>query len=455
MKRWLVGVVLLAGIGRAQEPEAVGAAAKAAAERPPWLEKAQKSFAEAVAAHDAGDAEKAHRKYSETLRTLATKTDDGDLLAVREDIAGLLDTLREETLPPPVEETATPPALDVSADDLLRLPPDVSSATAAGRYDIPVRPDDPLVRKFVSAYTGPLRARFQAALDRMALYRPMILAELSRQGLPKELLYLPLVESEYFNGAVSPAGAVGLWQFMPTTGRYAGLKINYWIDERRDPPKATRAALKVLKELHAWFDDWHLALAAYNRGLYGVQRDLEFTRSPDFASLSQRQGLPKETELYVPKMMACVLIVENAQAYGFRVKPDASAESLADEVVLHKPLDLKIAAQCAGVTESVIRELNPTLRLWCTPKNDTAFRLRIPDGKKADFEAALAKVKDWTPSSGAVKYTVKRGDVLGRIAQRYRTTSAAIQRDNRIANARRLRPGQTLVIRPGRGFHGE
>jgi membrane-bound lytic murein transglycosylase D len=107
------------------------------------------------------------------------------------------------------------------------------------------------------------------------------------------------------------------------------------------------------------------------------------------------------------------------------------------------------------VTESVIRELNPSLRLWVTPANEPNFNLRIPTGTKERFLAELAKVKEWTPSPGFVRYTVQKGDILGRIAARYRTTASAIQRENKLPNSNRLRPGQTLIIRPGRGFKGE
>jgi membrane-bound lytic murein transglycosylase D len=324
----------------------------------------------------------------------------------------------------------------------------------AHSYQFTLPPDDPLVQKYVALYKGPLKDRTQAALDRMALHQEMILKALRAEGLPEELLYLPIVESEYQPFAVSRAGAVGMWQFMPTTARYAGLKVNYWIDERRDPVKSTKAALKVLKSLFEWFDDWSLALAAYNRGMYGIQRDLEFTRSADFNALSKRQGIPKETEHYVPKMMAISLIAQDFKAHGLRA-PDPRRRPAPDDVVLEKPLDLKVAAAAAKTTEDVIRELNPSVRLWCTPQNESQFVFRVPAGTKERFLEALAQIKDWTPSPGVVKYKVQRGDVLGRIAQKYRTTASAIQRDNKITNPNRVRPGQVLVIRPGRGFKGD
>ncbi|HMX42302.1 MAG TPA: transglycosylase SLT domain-containing protein [Elusimicrobiota bacterium] len=421
------------------------------AEKPAWLERAENLFQEGLAAEAAGDVRTARRRYSRTLKTLADQADDATVLDLRSDIATFLNMADVGPLPRPGD---CPPATEVKpvTQEELNAAPIVEPVVSSTKsYAIHLDPEDPLVKKFIGLYTGPLRSRFQEALNRMARHRGMILAEIEKAGLPRELLYLPIVESEYQTFAVSRAGAVGMWQFMTSTAKYAGLKINYWVDERRDPSKATRAALQTLKSLHDWFDDWHLALAAYNRGMYGIQRDLEFTRSTDFALLSKRQGLPMETEQYVPKLMAAVLVGENAKAYGFETSATA-ASAPPDEVVLEKPLDLKIAAACAKTTEEVLRELNPSIRLWCTPRNESRFSFNVPAGTRARFLEELNKVKDWTPSPGYLKYTVRKGDVLGRIAQRYRTTAAAIQRENKIQNAHRLRPGQVILIRPGRGF---
>jgi membrane-bound lytic murein transglycosylase D len=416
--------------------------------RPDWAMKADALLAESAAAKALGDPRAARRATARAFKIFIEKADDAVLEAAGERLA-------------PLWGTASPPAAGGEVDGALPtttiVPTLLGGPTDAGgahSYQFTLPLDDPLVLKYVALYKGPLKERTQAALDRMALHQEMILKAIRAEGLPEELLFLPIVESEYQPFAVSRAGAVGMWQFMPTTARYAGLKVNYWIDERRDPVKSTKAALKVLKSLFEWFDDWSLALAAYNRGMYGIQRDLEFTRSADFNALSKRQGIPKETEHYVPKMMAISLIAQDFKAHGLR-PPDPRRRSPPDEVVLEKPLDLKVAAAAAKTTEDVIRELNPSVRLWCTPQNETQFLFRVPTGTKDRFLEALAQVKDWTPSPGMVKYKVQKGDVLGRVAQRYRTTAAAIQRDNKLTNPHRVRPGQVLVIRPGRGFKGD
>ncbi|MBK8870908.1 MAG: transglycosylase SLT domain-containing protein [Elusimicrobia bacterium] len=423
---------------------------------PPWLIKSEKYFERGLAAESSGDLRSARRHYARALKVYLDGADDAAVVDMKTTIATVLNVAESQGLSESDLQEKEIGGLEsmtgaqIKSVDAERVHPVGSTRT----YVIHIDAQDPLVKKYVALYAGPLRERTQAAFDRMGKYMDMVSRTILEERMPRELIYLPVVESEYHLFAVSKAGAVGLWQFMPSTAKYAGLKVNYWVDERRDPDKSTRAAMKTLKSLYDWFDDWHLALAAYNRGMYGIQRDLEFTRSTDFTLLSKRQGIPLETEQYVPKLMALVLIGDNAAEYGFR-PPRVSSVAPPDTVVLNRPLDLKVAAACAGVSESVIRELNPSVRLWVTPSNEASFAFKVPAGSKDRFLAALAQVKDWNPSPGHVRYTVQKGDILGRIAARFRTTPAAIQRENKLASAHRLRPGQVLVIRPGRGFKGE
>lgn len=418
--------------------------------RPKWLVQAEQRYDEGVKALEANDPDLAGKKFKAALKILSQKPGVAEAAGLKDEIGALFAKLEENFL----EEKTPPgaPGMQVSEQELEQAPPAVTPDVPAKALTIPVDPEHPLVKKYIAIYTGSRRREMESALERLSVYRDMFSKQLQDAGLPRELIYLPVVESECKNTATSRAGAVGLWQIMSATGRRYGLKINYWIDERRDPEKATRAAVRYLKELHDWFDDWHLALAAYNRGEYGIERDMKFTRSVDFSNLSKRRALPDETEQYVPKFMACVILGENATSYGYNVETRRAPET--DVVKLDKPLDLKVAADCAGSTENELQELNPTLRLWCTPKTADSFELRIPAGTKEKFQTALARVKDWTPSSGEVKYRVKKGDVLGNIAKRYKTTVKALQRDNRIRDPRFLRPGQTLVIRPGRRYQG-
>lgn len=315
---------------------------------------------------------------------------------------------------------------------------------------VAVDPDNEITRKYIYLYIGKRRAEVEQALARSGRYRAMIAAALRKARLPEELFYLVMAESEYRLNALSRSGAGGLWQFMPFTARRYGLEVSYWVDERYDPEKATQAAIRYLSDLHQWFGDWHLAIAAYNRGEGGIGRDLQFSRSTDFPGLSSLKVLPQETQDYIPKFMACVLIGENPQRYG--LQPLYEEPAPYDVALLDRDLDLGVAARCAGTTVEVLRELNPQLRSWCTPKNRKDFPLRLPQGTKGAFEEALAKVKDWNPGPSLVLHRVRRGDSLGRIASNYRTTVKSIMGLNGLKSAKHLRPGMTIKIQPGKGY---
>lgn len=387
---------------------------------------------------DAGRAE-----LKKAFSTFVDGLDDDDLPDVlRPDFAAMIEKARN--WPGAESEGPAAPDLDVP-ESALRA---AASTTTFKMRGVRVDPDNPIAQKFISIYTRQRPASVEAALARSGRYRAMISAELKKKGLPPELLYLVMVESEYRPDVVSPSGAAGLWQFMPGTARKYGLEVSYWVDERYDPIKSTRAAVRYLSDLYRWFGDWELALAAYNRGEGGIGRDLRYSRSLDFNGLSGRKALPSETDHYVPKFMACVLIGRDPEKYGLHPKYEAPEPY--DEAVLPRDLDLTVAAKCAGTTEAELRRLNPELRAWCTPKDRPGFALRLPAGSKSAFEVALAKVSDWNPGPTMVRYKVRRGDSLGKIAKLYHTTVKGILANNKIRSARLIRPGTTLVIKPGR-----
>ncbi|HOW28499.1 MAG TPA: transglycosylase SLT domain-containing protein [Elusimicrobiota bacterium] len=420
---------------------------------PKWLLRAEDFYAKALKFQEAGKKEEATQLFKKAMKELSKSDLGGASFYQLKDEFDALFAKIEENLAMGVAETDT---LEVSESELQNISSTapVQGSPSVKKYSIPILPDDPLVQKYIAVYTGSRRKEMENALRRMGRYKDMIQKILAEQRLPPELLYLPIIESEFSNNNVSHAGAVGLWQFMSATGRAFNLKINYWIDERRDPEKATISAAKYLKQLYQWFDDWHLALAAYNRGEYGIQRDMEFSRSPGFSHLAERQALPNETAKYIPKFMAAVLIADNPAFYGFNVTPDTPTAPT-DVLALPRAVDLKIAAECAGITEDELKEMNPALRVWCTPKNMENFQLKIPNGLHDRFAASLSQVKDWTPSTGYVKYRVQRGDWLERIAKKFRTSVKAIKADNHVKNDRALRPGQVLMIRPGTKWRGE
>lgn len=405
-------------------------------------------YNQAVIAYEEGKIDLAENLYKRALKKLAKANLDAvlnyQLKEEYDNLFGKLDVLLDEM------EKNSKSILDVSKEEL-KGTENLEAEKIKENYTIPIDIENSLAKKYIRLYTkGKRRKAIAEALERSGRYREMIFGVLEEYDLPRELIYLPVVESLYKVSAYSRARAVGLWQLMETPARNLGLVINYWIDERRDPEKSTRAALKFLKDLHAWFNDWHLALAAYNRGQSGIGRDLKFSKAVNFNQLVERKALPKETENFVPKFMACVNIGENYQDYGFPLNFEEPLNY--DEVVLDKVIDLEVIAKCVGTTEAKIKKLNPALRAWCTPKNYPNFKLKLPPGTEEKFFINIAKVKDLTPGRGFIRYKVKRGDILGRIARKYYTTVYAIKRGNKIRNINKIRIGQLLIIRPGRKY---
>jgi len=415
------------------------------------IKEVENLYNKAVIAYEEGNIDLAENLYEDALKKLAKSNLDAvmnyQLKEEYDNLFGKLDVLLEEM------ERNSKSILDVSEEELKEtenLEP-AKTEEIKGSYTIPIDAEDDLVKKYIELYTiGERRKAIAEALERSGRYREMILGILQEYSLPRELVYLPLLESLYKVSAYSRARAVGLWQFMETPARNMGLIINYWIDERRDPEKSTRAALKFLKELHTWFNDWHLALAAYNRGQGGIGSDLRFSKAVDFSQLVDREALPRETENFVPQFMACVIIGENYTDYGFSLNFEQPLSY--DEIILDKVIDLEVIAKCAGTTEVKIKELNPSLSAWCTPKNYPDFKLKLPLGTKEGFLTNIAEVKDLTPGRGFIRYKVKRGDILGKIARNYSTTVYAIKRDNEIRNINKIRQGQILIIKPGKKY---
>lgn len=367
--------------------------------------------------------------------------------ALESDFHGMLEKVR--TWGTDEEEDS----LDIPDHILKDLPvATIPPPKGGGQHAVPIVPENDTVKKYIHIYTGRRKKSFTEALSRSGRYRRMMQGALKRAGLPQELFWLVMAESEFKTHAYSRSGAAGLWQFMPFTARRYGLEVSYWVDERYHPEKATVAAVRYLSELYQYFQDWHLAMAAYNRGESGIARDLKFTRSADFMTLSDRKGAPRETRNYVPKYMACVLIGENPDNYG--ITPQYESPEPYDAVTLKRDLDLAIAAKAAGTDLKTIKRLNPHIKAWCTPKNRQEFKLRLPRGSIKRFWKHMANVANWNPGPKIVRYRIRRGDYLGKIARRYRTTIRAIMRQNNIKNARLIRAGQTLKIRPGKSFYG-
>ncbi|MFC1522427.1 transglycosylase SLT domain-containing protein [Elusimicrobiota bacterium] len=415
------------------------------------LSKAQMFYVEGIENLQIGRYSVARRRIKKAFKLVSeVLLEEGLPESAKTEFENLIEKIREAMAEE--EYPGIAQGLEVPEGELEEVSPLSSVPRDGHTYTITIDTNNSITQKYLALYTrGEKRKKLVLkAFEKSGQYNDMILSQLKANGLPRELFYLVMVESEYNPKAYSRAGAAGLWQFMRFTGRKYGLRVNYWVDERFDPEKATGAAMKYLKELHEWFGDWHLALAAYNRGEHGIGRDMKRTKSTDFSQLSQRGVLPRETGNFVPKFMACVLLGDNPQDYGFY--PVYEEPVKYDTVTLDKPLSLKIAAKCAGTKVETLRKLNPSIQLWCTPKNYPNFVFRLPAGTKQTFLEELAKVKNWNPAPELIRYRIRRGDVLSKIAVRYRTSVRSIMQTNGIRNARKIRVGQVLKISPGKKY---
>ena len=318
------------------------------------------------------------------------------------------------------------------------------------------------VKKELELFQGKNRAFFLAAYKRSGRYRPMIVRELKKAGLPEELSWLPLIESGFKIRALSRARALGLWQFIPSTGYKFGLKRNVWIDERLDPEKSTRAAIAYLTELHEIFGDWSTVLAAYNCGERTVLRAIDKQKInylDNFWDLYLR--LPRETARYVPKFLATLLIVKNPQKYGFELE-DPDPPIPYETVVVKKQMKLSDIAAAIGVSPETMMNLNPSLRYGVTP--DTSFTLRVPKRYGRVLLARLDEIKTWVPPKPTykkriryarakryIRHRVRRGEHLSLLAKRYHTSVRAIKRANRL-RSNRIMVGQVVKIPTGRTY---
>ena len=239
-----------------------------------------------------------------------------------------------------------------------------------GSLEIPMNEQ---VRSSVEYFLTDARKFMIRSLGRSNRYRAVMERILREKGLPPELVWLVLIESGFRVGAVSPAAAVGPWQFIAPTGRRYGLEINEWVDERQHPVKATYAAAAYLTDLYAMFGDWNLALAGYNCGEAKVQKGLRRFGVTNFWALSSCSFLRAETKDYVPKFLAAVVIASDPERYGLNgISPEPL--EVWDEVAVTQPTDLSVIARLTGAGEEEIKALNPHLKLWCTPVEQSPVR---------------------------------------------------------------------------------
>lgn len=303
------------------------------------------------------------------------------------------------------------------------------------------------VEREIRSFQTHERNFFIESYKRSGKYRDEMVKAFREAGIPEEITWLPLIESGFKVRALSRARALGLWQFIPSTGYKFGLRRNEWIDERLDPGKSTAAAIAYLKELHEYFGDWATVLAAYNCGegnVFRVIRQQKIDYLDNFWDLYQR--LPRETARYYPRFLATVIILKDPAKYGFTF--EELDKPLPYELVgIDKPLKLQQVAENISCSPQDLVDLNPELRHGATP--NTAYDLKVPFGMKNALLATIDAIPAWSPPKTKTKYVVhrvKKGETLAAIAARYRSTVQKIAEANRMKKGKIIRVGQKLRI---------
>ncbi len=351
------------------------------------------------------------------------------------------------------EPRSEPAPIDEANEVTFPVDPNVKAKVAEEvkntKSDLPLVMNDE-VASFVNYFSSPRgRITLENAWARSGRYRDMIARILKEEGVPQDLIYLAQAESGFQPLALSRAGARGMWQFMSGSGQLYGLERNWWVDDRQDPERATRAAARHLKDLYNQFGDWYLAMAAYNSGAGTVQHAVERTGYADFWELYRRGVLPKETRNYVPIILAVTIIAKNPEQYGLqRVTPIASP--LMENVVINYPVDLRLVAECVDTSVDYLQELNPSLLRMTTPKDQT-FTLRLPAGSREKYETAIASIPLDMRTYWRY-HRVEYGDTLPSIARKYHTTSSAIAEANNLGDGE-PKPGTKLIIPIAPGRH--
>ncbi len=295
------------------------------------------------------------------------------------------------------------------------------------------------VEKAIHYFQTRGRRVFTRWLQRSGRYKPLITRILREEGVPEDLFYLAMIESGFNPYARSYAGAVGIWQFIYSTGRAYGLRRSWWFDERRDPEKSTRAAARHLKDLYERFQNWYLAIAGYNFSPRKIEKRIQRYNVDEFWELPR---LPRQTRNYVPTFIAAALIAKNPEKYGFYVTPDPPIEY--DTVTVHEAVDLNVVAGCTNSTFDEIKKLNPALLRFCTPPDLENWVLNIPKGTREMFLKNYSRIPD-NQKLTWIRHRIRSGETLSTIAHRYGVSVWEIKRFNKIRGSL-IRAGHSLII---------
>ncbi|MGE5723552.1 MAG: LysM peptidoglycan-binding domain-containing protein, partial [Acidobacteriota bacterium] len=352
------------------------------------------------------------------------------------------------------EQKSEPAPIDETNQITFPVDPNLKAKAAAEirqiHSDLPLTMND-AVAGYINYFSTRGRGVLERALTRAGMYNEMIRRVLKEEGVPQDLIYLAEAESGFHPQALSRVGARGLWQFMYSRAAGYGLRRNWWVDERQDPEKSTRAAAHHLRDLYKEFGDWYLAMAAYNSGPLTVQQAVQRTGYADFWELYRRNVLPAETRNYVPIIIAVAIMAKNPAQYGLNeIVPDKPIPT--DMVTIDYPVDLRLVAECVDSSVTTLQELNPSLLRMTTPREGT-FDLHLPAGATEKFQTAIAAI----PRDKRVwwrYHSVSEGETLAGVARQYHTTSRAIAEANNLGD-KELEAGAKLIIPVAAGRYVE
>ncbi len=316
---------------------------------------------------------------------------------------------------------------------------------------IPREENTPRVRAFIRKYAYDQRDTTRAYLATIEPYLPMLKKEARDNGLPEEISYLVMLESGADPEARSPANALGMWQFMPATARSYGLRVDKWVDERLDPQKSTRAAMRYLKDLYGVFGCWRLAISAYNSGENKLNKVLRQEDAEEYYEISSSPRLKRETKEFFPKFLALATIAKNPAKYGFHPFTEYKPEGKWELISIRGAYTLENLARATRVRHEELAQLNPALIRGVTPADGPPYSLRVPLGARTVLLSNLDKLPQET-SATHVTHVVTRGENLFKILRKYRVSKAQLVKANPDLNLnRRLRQGIKIVVPLERG----
>jgi len=332
--------------------------------------------------------------------------------------------------------------------------PGAAADSTVTTYNIPIVVD-PAVESHIRFFNTSIRGRFEQWLTRLSRYRPLVETIFAEFDLPSDLVNLSLVESGFNPYAYSRAKATGPWQFMQGTGKAYGLRIDHYVDERRDPIKSTVAAARYLRDLYDLFGTWPLAMAAYNAGEGKVMRALRKAQAETFLDISKTKLIRRETKQYVPRIMAATVIARNLDQYGF--SQDSAPPHQFEEVVVDRAMHFRAIANATGISYEELRLLNPELRRDATPPNESAYHLKVPVGTSTKVMSVLDRIPTYKFAPLMVKrsqyakkdssqwYRVRAGDTLEKVSKRLRIPLKTLKAQNNLSSPL-IKTGEFLKI---------